>query len=131
MNPSFLVSVDAHSLFRPSETFELDRAVDQGEQSIVAAFGHVAAGVYLGAALADEDRPGGDLLPRVSLHAQPLGMAVTTVFRTSYTFFMCHDSLRAPNLERRATIPISLLLSVEYTPVGAHFSAGTLCAASS
>ena len=39
---------------------ELDRAVGRGEQRVVAALAHVEAGVELGAALAHEDRAGGD-----------------------------------------------------------------------
>ena len=58
---------------------ELDRTVDQREQRVVATDADVAAGVDLGAALADDDRAGGDLRAVEDLHAQALGVGVTTV----------------------------------------------------
>ena len=58
---------------------ELDRAVDQGEQRVVATLTDVPAGVELGAALADDDRAGADLGAVEHHHAEALGIRVSTV----------------------------------------------------
>src|SRR5436190_11960685 len=58
---------------------ESDRAVDQCEQGVVAADADVAARVELGAALADDDRASRELRAAEHLHAEALGVRVTTV----------------------------------------------------
>jgi hypothetical protein len=58
---------------------ELHGAVDEGEQRVVATDADVLAGVHPRAALADDDRAGGDLRAVEHLDAQALGVGVTTV----------------------------------------------------
>src|SRR5574344_3077705 len=58
---------------------ELHRAVLEGEEGEVAALADVGAGVDLGAALADQDRTGGDLLAIDRLDAQVLRIRVAPV----------------------------------------------------
>ncbi len=71
---------------------ELDRTVDQREQRVVATDADVAARVDPGAALADDDRAGGDLRAVEDLHAQALGVGVTTVAGGPATFRLGHLS---------------------------------------
>jgi hypothetical protein len=45
-----------------------------------------------GAALTDDDRPGGDELPAVALDAAELRVAVAAVAEGAATFFVCHGA---------------------------------------
>src|ERR1700681_452331 len=58
---------------------ELHLAVSQREQRVVAAPPHVVTGVEPGAALAQDDRTGGDGLTVEGLDAQPLGVGIAAV----------------------------------------------------
>src|SRR5688572_5936272 len=69
---------------------ELDGAVLEREDRVVAAEADVEAGLELGAALADDDRAGADRLAAVRLDAAVLGVAVAAVLRRALTLFMCH-----------------------------------------
>ena len=69
---------------------ELDRACLEGEQRVVAATADVGAGVEVGAALADDDLAGEDLLTAEALHAQSLSVGVTTVAGGACALFVCH-----------------------------------------
>ena len=62
-----------------AQPLELDLAVLEGEQGVVAALAHVDAGVNMGAALPHQDIAGQDELTVASLHAQALGLGVTAV----------------------------------------------------
>src|SRR5690606_21013977 len=53
--------------------FELDHAVDLGEQSVILAHANALAGVELGAALANDDVTGSSLLATVQLHTKSFG----------------------------------------------------------
>jgi hypothetical protein len=44
----------------------------------------------MGAALAHDDRPGGNKLAGESLHAEALTMTVAPILGTAYTFLVCH-----------------------------------------
>src|SRR5207302_9551809 len=63
------IDVDA-----PPLAVEAHGAVDEREQGVVATDADVAAGVELGAALSDDDTPGGNKLAAVHLHAEALGV---------------------------------------------------------
>src|SRR5690606_34123586 len=58
---------------------ELDLAVDKAEQGVVLALADVLARVELRAALAHEDRSGGDLAASEGLHAEALSVGIATV----------------------------------------------------
>src|SRR3954451_4168757 len=72
---------------------EFDLAVLEGEQGVVLAGADVKAGHELGAALADNDRSGGDERATVRLHAAVLGIGVAAVLRRAAAFLMSHGNL--------------------------------------
>ena len=71
---------------------ELDHAVPQREDRVIAADADVEAGVILRAALADDDPAGGDELPAIHLHASILRIAVAAILARAAAFLMCHKS---------------------------------------
>lgn len=70
--------------------FEDDLAVAEGEEGVVAAAADVETGGERRAALADEDRAGGDRLTVEAFDAEELGIAVATVACGALSLFMCH-----------------------------------------
>ena len=71
---------------------ELNFAIDEGEQRVVSALADILAGMELRATLPDQDRPCCDGRTAESLHAEALGIRVTTVASGSSTFCLRHDS---------------------------------------
>ena len=67
-----LTTILAHAL-------ELDGAVNQSKQGVIAADADVNAGMDVGASLANQDVAGQDELTVCTLHAQALGLGITTV----------------------------------------------------
>src|SRR6185312_8771571 len=72
---------------------ELDLAVDQREQRMVATQADAIARMELGAALAHDDVAGFDGLATVDLDAEVFRVRIATVAAGTYAFFMCHDSM--------------------------------------
>src|SRR5690348_17009150 len=72
---------------------ELDGAIDQREQRVVATQAHTRARVELGAALTHDDVAGFDGLAAVDLDAEVFRVRIATVAAGTYAFFMCHDSM--------------------------------------
>src|SRR5690606_32660291 len=70
---------------------ELDLAIDQREQRVVAAQADARTRVELGAALTDDDVAGLDGLATVHLDAEVLRVGVAAVARGTYALFVCHD----------------------------------------
>src|SRR5690606_39030847 len=98
---------------------ELDLAVDQREQGVVAAEADAHARMELGAALADDDVAGLDGLAAVHLHAQVLRVGVAAVARGAYALFMCHDCVSllaatgdAGDLDFGVVLPVAHLLAM-------------------
>ena len=81
---------DADAAAVLTESLEPDRAGDLRKERIVLSAADVAAGMNSCAALAHDDRSGGDELAGEALHAESLTVAVATVLGTTYTFFMSH-----------------------------------------
>src|SRR4051812_6273756 len=79
--------MDRHLLAR---LVEAHRAVDQGEQGVVLADADILALVELGAALADDDVAGEDLLAAELLDAQAPTGGIAAVARAAACLFMCH-----------------------------------------
>src|SRR5882672_2382391 len=67
-------------------------AVDQCEQRVVLADADIAAGMELGAALANDDRAGRDGLAAEHLDAEHFRLGITAVPRGTAAFFLCHGS---------------------------------------
>ncbi len=63
---------------------------DEGEERVVATTADVGAGVEVGAALADDDLAGVDDLAAETLHAESLGVGVTTVAGGACALLVCH-----------------------------------------
>src|SRR6185503_8402277 len=72
---------------------ELDDARAEGEERVVAADADARTRTEAGAALADDDHPGLDLLPREDLHAEPLAGRVATVLGGAEPLLVCHLAL--------------------------------------
>ncbi len=60
---------------------ELNGAIAQGEERPIATHAHALAGMMLGAALANDDAAGEDLLTAKQLDAETLRCAIATVTR--------------------------------------------------
>ena len=80
--------VDAHTFAVLAHPLELDLAVAQSEQGVVAALAHVHAGVDVGAALTDQNVAGQNELTVAALHAQTLGLRVAAVPGGANALFM-------------------------------------------
>ena len=71
---------------------EEDGAVNKSVESVVLAHAYVEAGVVDCAALTLDDVAGLAGLTTENLDAEALALRLTSVLRTTYTFFVCHDS---------------------------------------
>src|SRR3712207_3733008 len=72
---------------------ELDLALDQGEERIVAAPANSGAGMEVGTALPHDDLARVDELAAEPFHAEPLGVGVAAVPARRRTLLVCHDCL--------------------------------------
>ena len=70
---------------------ELNGAVNQRIQRVVAAHAHVQTRAMDGTTLAADDVTGLCKLTSKNLHAETFALALAAVLRTTYTFFMCHN----------------------------------------
>src|SRR5688572_6260509 len=75
----------------PAFTVKAHRAVRDRKDGVVLAKTNAAARNPLGAALADDDVAGNDLLAAEFLDAESLALAVAPVLDGSLTFLVCHD----------------------------------------
>src|SRR6185437_7124225 len=98
---------------------KLHLAVDQREQSVVAAESDTDARVELGAALAHDDVAGFDDLAAVQLHAEVFRVGVAAVARRTYALFMCHGGFSllaatgdAGDLDFGVMLPVTHLLAM-------------------
>src|SRR5690349_11042687 len=82
----------AHAAALRALDAELDLAVDDREDRVVAAETNAGARMELGAALAKDDVAGFDLLAAVDLDAEILRIRIAAVAAGAYALFMCHDS---------------------------------------
>jgi hypothetical protein len=70
---------------------KFDVTIDQGEERMVATNTDMIARANLGATLAHDNTACGNQLPIETLNPQHLGIAISTVAGTTYTFLMCHS----------------------------------------
>ena len=75
---------------------EIHRAVDECKECVVLANGNSVTGIVMCATLAHDDVSGLHLLSTPDFHSKSLGCALAAVLRTTYTFFMCHNSVPFP-----------------------------------
>ena len=69
---------------------ELDVAIDEREQGMVATYTNIVSRFDFGAALADNNAAGGYQLAIEAFHAEHLRVAIATIARATHAFFMCH-----------------------------------------
>jgi len=69
-------------------------AINECEESPIAAGANILAGDELGAALPNEDAASGDELSAKPFYSESLADAVATVADAALTFLMCHKNLR-------------------------------------
>ena len=67
---------------------ELDLAVHKGEQGVIGAASHVCTRVDMGAALANDDVTGGNVLTVCALYAKAFAFAVASVLGRADALFM-------------------------------------------
>lgn len=84
--------LNGHNIDASLGLFELDLAINEGEEGPIAAGADIATGDELGAALADQDAASRDKFAAERLDAQPTCIAIAPVARTSLTFFMSHSA---------------------------------------
>src|SRR5690554_1010753 len=107
---------------------ELDLAVDQREQRVVAAEADARTRVELGAALADDDVAGVDRLPTIDLHAEVFRVGIAAVARGTYALFMCHGCVslllvatgNAGDLDFGVVLPVDHLLAMVLAAAERH-----------
>src|SRR5215475_16020420 len=87
--------IDADLVARAAVVLELHDAVDERVDRVVRAEADVPARVPFGAALADDDVPGHDLLAAVLLDAAVFRVGVASVARGADALFMCHSKPRS------------------------------------
>jgi hypothetical protein len=82
------VDRDLHAAFGAG--LELHGAVDQREDGVVATDADIAAGLHLGAALADDDVAGDHGLAAELLDAETTARGIAAVAGRAACFLMCH-----------------------------------------
>jgi hypothetical protein len=70
-------------------------AVGKSEERIIPASAYILAGLERRAALPDDNRPSGNSLAAITLHAAVLRIAVPTVASRTLSLFMCHENTPA------------------------------------
>ena len=80
-------------IYAASFAVEIDTAVNQGENRMVASQAHVLSGVPLGSALSDNDVAGNDSLPSKLFNSQSFAAGVASVFDRSLSFLVSHEIL--------------------------------------
>src|SRR5690606_13926945 len=107
---------------------ELDRAVDQRVQGVVAADADARTRMELGATLAHDDVAGLDGLAAVHLDAEELRVGVAAVARGTYALFMCHGCAslllvatgNAGDLDFGVVLPVAHLLAMVLAAAELH-----------
>src|ERR1700674_987077 len=69
---------------------KLDIPIDQGEEGMIAANADIVTGLDFGTALAHNDAACCHQLSIEAFYAEHLRLAVASIARAAYTFFMCH-----------------------------------------
>src|SRR5699024_11112269 len=88
--PDRLLLLDNAALAVTAHALEMDAAVNQREQRVVAADADALTRMDVGAALANQNVAGQNVLTVAALDAETLGLRVTAVLGRTYAFFVCH-----------------------------------------
>ena len=81
-----------HPGFQEGENYPVFMAVNQSIQRVIVAAADIAAGMKLGANLANQDAASGDTLATEPLDSAALSVAVATVAAAALAFLVCHIS---------------------------------------
>ena len=84
-NGSFLL-LDRAALAVTANALEVNAAIDQSEQGVIAADADALTRMDVGAALTDQDVAGQNELTVAALDAEALGLGITTVLGRTYAF---------------------------------------------
>ena len=90
--PVFLL-LDRAALAVTAHALEVNAAIDQSEQGVIAADANALTRMDVGAALTDQDVAGQNELTVAALDAEALGLGITAVLGRTYAFFMCQCDL--------------------------------------
>ena len=80
------LAVTAHAL-------EMNAAIHQSKQCVIAADAHALTRMNVGAALTDQNVAGQHELTVAALDAETLGLGITAVLGRAYAFCLCQCSL--------------------------------------
>src|SRR5699024_2339797 len=98
--PRWFLLLDSAAFAVAAHALEVNAAVDQREQRVVAADADALTGMDVGAALTDQDVAGQNVLTVAALDAETLGLRVTAVLGGAYAFFVCHCALPSLAVDR-------------------------------
>jgi hypothetical protein len=85
--------LDSAALAVTANALEMNAAINQSVQGVIAADADALTRMDVGAALTDQDVAGQNKLTVAALDAEALGLGITTVLGRTYAFFMCHCDL--------------------------------------
>ncbi len=86
-----IFGVNGDAALLTADPLEANYSVDLRVNRVVFADAHIVAYPELGSSLPDHNCAGPHQLAIVSLHAEPLGIAVPPVALAAYAFLMSHD----------------------------------------
>ena len=91
--------LDSAALAVTANALEMNAAINQSVQGVIAADADALTRMDVGAALTDQNVAGQNKLTVAALDAEALGLGITTVLGRTYAFFMCHcDSVSYTHL---------------------------------
>jgi hypothetical protein len=82
---------DVNELTEPSSVLKLHDPANLRKKGVIPADADIQAGLELGSSLSYQDRPTRHILTGEALDAQPFGLAVASVPRTSNSLFVSHS----------------------------------------
>lgn len=88
-----MLGLDGVNIHAATVAVKADAALDERVDRVVTTESNVLAGLPLGAALAENDVAGDDVLTTEFLHAATLAVAVASILNTSLSFLMSHDCI--------------------------------------
>ena len=98
-------------------TMEIHSPIDEGKQRVILTDGHTVARIVVGTTLTNDNVASLYLLTTPNFHAKSLGCTLAAVLRTTYTFFMCHNSV-PPLSDYLFNFNLSELLTMAITLTG-------------
>jgi hypothetical protein len=90
------------NLNSPAATVKMHISVDEGIERKITSLAYPLARVKPVTDLSHEDIPGTHFLAAESLHAQTLGIGITSVSAGALSFFMCHEITSSARVVPRA-----------------------------